>query len=102
MSKKLIGGSKLYHLAEIHNADSVGEVLNDREVMRDKENGKTELFAKLVEKVDYLRLNRYVKSGQRFVSTFSIPPRRDGMTLCPIMATFIFSLPFTVLICPWR
>ena len=47
MSKELIGGGKLNHLTEVHNADSVGEILNYREVVRDEENGKTPLFFEL-------------------------------------------------------
>ena len=65
--EELIGVCKLYHLTEVHNADSIGEVLNYREVVRDKEDSQAKASTKIVKKVNNLRLDRNVERGYGLV-----------------------------------
>ncbi len=67
MRKQLVGRRKLHHLAEVHNADTVGKILDDGQVVRNKQYGKPQPVAQFVQQVDNLRLYRHVQSGNRLV-----------------------------------
>ena len=67
IGEQLIRGSQLHHLAEVHNADTVGEVLNDAQVMGDEQNRQTQLLTQVVQQVDDLRLNGNIQSGDGLV-----------------------------------
>ena len=66
--KELVRIRQLHHLAEVHNTDTVGEVLNDGQVVGDEQDGQTELLTQLVEQVDDLCLNGNVQCGNRLVA----------------------------------
>ena len=70
IEEKLIRRCKLNQLTEIHDADTVGEILYDRKVMRDEKNGKSQLASQIVKQVDDLRLDRNVKCGNRLVGDY--------------------------------
>src|SRR6516225_5673896 len=55
-------------LAEIHDRDAVADVLDDREIVRDKEVGEAELALQVAEEIDHLRLHRDVEGGDRLVA----------------------------------
>ena len=59
---------KLNHCAKVHNADSVADVFDDAEVVRNEQVCEILLFLKVLQQVDYLRLNRNVKSRNGFVA----------------------------------
>ncbi len=54
--------SHFYDVSKIHNRYFVGDVFYNRKVVGNKYVGHTLFSLKLLEKIDYLRLNRYVKS----------------------------------------
>ena len=60
--------TKLDHRAEVHNADLIRDKLNYGEVVRDEEVGEVHRLLQALQKVDDLRLDRYVKSGYRLVT----------------------------------
>ena len=78
MCKQLVAGGHFNQITEIHNADSVAEVFYDRQVVRDEQNGKSELFTQIVQQVDDLRLNGNVQSGNRFVCNDKFRLHDDG------------------------
>ena len=57
MLEKFVGIGKFDHVTKVHNCDSVREILDDRQVVRDKQYRKPQLFSLIVEKVNNLRLN---------------------------------------------
>ena len=56
------------HLAEIHHRDTVADMSDDAEIVRNEEIRQAELIAQILEQVDDLRLNRHIKSGNRLVA----------------------------------
>ena len=54
--------------SEVHDADVVRNVLNDRKIVRNEKVGEVVLFLKLFKKVYYLSLDRNVKSAYRLVA----------------------------------
>ena len=68
MCEDLVGIAQLNHVAQVHNADTVGDVLNDRQVVGDEQVGQVLLFLQILEQVDNLSLNGNVQSGNSFVT----------------------------------
>ena len=60
--------TELDHRAKVHNADLIRDKLNYGEVVRDEEVGEVHRLLQALQKVDDLRLDRYVKSGYRLVT----------------------------------
>ena len=58
---EVVRGSDLDDLAQVHDGDPVGDVTDDRKVVRDEEIGQPELTLELLHEVDDLCLNRYVE-----------------------------------------
>ena len=77
VSKKFIACRKFDDLSEIHYRDTVGKILYNGKVMSDKHYRKTEPRAKIVQKIYYLRLNRNVQSGNRFIRDDQIRIQND-------------------------
>ena len=48
---ELLGRRQLGHLAQVHHADAIGEVLDDREVVRDEQIGEAELPLQVLQEV---------------------------------------------------
>jgi len=59
---------QLDQLAQIHNADTVGNVTDNAQVMGDEEVSKAEVILQLGEQVEDLGLNGNVKGGNGFVA----------------------------------
>ena len=78
--EKLVRFPFFHHIAEIHYENAVGDVLYDRQVVRDKDVGQPQLVLQLFQKVDYLRLHRHVERGHRFVTDNEF--RIDGKRPC--------------------
>src|SRR5277367_847462 len=51
----------------IHHRDAIGHLANHRQIVGDKEIGKTAVALEIEQQVDYLRLNRYVERRYRLV-----------------------------------
>src|SRR4029077_11525141 len=62
---ELMTGCDFHDLAQVHDRDPVGDVLHDREIVRDEEVGEVELALQLLEQVDDLRLDGNVEGGDR-------------------------------------
>ncbi len=61
-------GRDLDDAAEVHHADAVGDVVHDREVVRDEEVREPELALQVAHQVQHLRLHRHVERGRRLVA----------------------------------
>ena len=57
LAEDLLGLGVLDHGAEVHDADRVGNMLDDGEVMGNEQIGDAEVLLELTEQVDYLRLD---------------------------------------------
>ena len=75
--KDILLVTELYHRAEVHDADLVGNELNDREVVRDEEIGEVHRLLKALQKVDNLRLDRNVESGNGLVTYYELRLYRE-------------------------
>ena len=53
--------------AEVHDGDSVGDVPDDRHVVRDQKQRQSELLAQLLEQVQHRRLHRHVEGRDGLV-----------------------------------
>src|SRR5579885_774252 len=58
---------KLHDLAEIHDRDAAADVLDHAQVVRDEQVGQVEPLLEVLQKVDDLRLDRYVERRNRLV-----------------------------------
>src|SRR5260370_30011421 len=54
-------------LAEIHNRNTLADVFDHAQVVRDEEIGQVQLLLQILEQVDYLRLDRNVERRDRLV-----------------------------------
>ena len=55
-------------LAQIHHCDAVGNMLDNREAVRNKEIGQAELRLQILKQIDHLCLNRNIKRRNRLVA----------------------------------
>ena len=69
---QLVAVGQLYHPTEVHYHYSVGYVFNYREVMRNEQICKIHLILQVLEHVDNLGLNRYVKSRYRLIADYEL------------------------------
>ena len=69
---------QLHDVTEVHHRDAVGDVPDDRQVVRDEDVGDAELVLDVLEQVDDLRLDRHVERGDRLVADDELGPQRDG------------------------
>ena len=68
MIKQLLRIAQLHHVAEIHNANTVGDVFDNRKIVSDKEISQIVLFLQILKQVDNLRLNGNVQSRNSLVA----------------------------------
>ena len=66
--KDFIGRRDLYQLAQVHDAHPAGDVLDRRHAVRNKQVGHAVLLLQILEQIEYLRLDRHVERGNRFVA----------------------------------
>ena len=57
----------LHDPAQVEHHDAIGHDLDDREVVADEHQGQAKLALQVLEEVNDLRLDRYVKRRDRFV-----------------------------------
>ena len=75
---ELVGRRDLDDRAEVHDRDPVGDVADDREVVRDEEVREVELLLQALEQVDDLRLDRHVECGHRLVGDHEVGVQGEG------------------------
>ena len=63
MAEEVTLGSHLTKTAEIHDADMIGNVMDNGKVVADEQIGQSEPPLKLFDQVENLRLNRHIKGG---------------------------------------
>ena len=68
MGDQLKAVGQLDQLAQIHNTDAVGDMLDNAQVMRDKEVGQPHLLLQILKHIDDLRLNRDIQRGDRLIA----------------------------------
>jgi hypothetical protein len=61
------GSTGLDHPPQVHHADLVGDVPDDREVVRDEQQSEPEVARQAAEQVRELRLRRGIEGGERLV-----------------------------------
>ncbi len=66
-SADVLSGPDLDQLAEVHHADRVGHVPDDRQIMRDEQVAQSVLPLQLAHQVEDLRLHRHVQCGHGLV-----------------------------------
>lgn len=57
----------LDNLAAAHNGDAIGKVADNAEIMRDQDYGHAEALLQRLQKVENLRLDRYIKRSRRLI-----------------------------------
>ncbi len=78
MGEDIVGLAVLHQVAQVHNAHRVRDMLDDGQVVGDKEIGQVTLFLQALEQVDDLRLNRNVQRGDRLVADDELRVQRQG------------------------
>ena len=63
--------------AQVHDGDPVRQVAHDGQVVRDEQQGQTQLFAELAEQIQDLRLHRYVECRYGFVRNEQVRVQRE-------------------------
>ena len=68
MAKNVVGLAVLHQIAQVHNADSVGDMLDDGQIVGDEKIRQVALFLQGFQQVDDLRLNGDVQRGDRLIA----------------------------------
>ncbi len=66
--KDLPARRHFHDLAEIHDRNAMGHVLDDREIVADEQQREAELALQILQQIDDLRLDRNVERGNRLVA----------------------------------
>ena len=77
LSKEILSGADLRNLAEVHHRDTVAEMADHSQVVRDEEVGKTEPLLDVFQKVRDLPLNRDVQRRDRLVTDDQVRVERE-------------------------
>ena len=82
MFKQFFCCRKLHHIPQIHNANTVTDIFDNAQVMRNKQICQVVLLFQIQKQVDDLRLDGNVQSGYRFVTynKLRIYCQRSGYT----------------------
>lgn len=65
---QLLAGGNLHNFAEVHDDDTVADMLDHRQVMGNEQVGNAQLRLQVLQQVDDLRLNRNVQCRDRLVA----------------------------------
>ena len=68
MIHQLVRVRNLHHVSQVHNRNTVGDMLYNQKVMRDEEIRDAQLILQILKHVQNLRLNRYVQSRYRLIA----------------------------------
>ena len=64
--------------SQIHNGNTIADMFDDAQVMRNKNIGQMIFFLKLIQQIQYLRLNRHIQCGNRFIADHQFRRQRQG------------------------
>ena len=76
LREQLLARRDLDELPEVHHGDSVAEVLDGREIVRDEQARELEVLLQVAQQVEYRRLHGNIQRGHRLVRDEQA--RRDG------------------------
>ena len=76
--KEGMAGGELTEVAQVHDHDTVAEVLDHAQVVGDEEVGQTLLVPELVQELEDLCLHRYVQGRDRLVQHHELGVQGDG------------------------
>src|SRR6266446_8474077 len=65
---KLAGGRGLDDATEIHHRNALADMLDDRQIMGNKEISKTEFLLQVLQQIDDLSLDRHIQCRYRFIA----------------------------------
>ena len=68
VGEQFLGGSLLHDLTEVHHGDAVGEVVDHRQVVGDKDVGQAMLLLQFLQQVQNLGLNGHVQGRNRLIA----------------------------------
>ena len=74
---ELLDRADLDDLAEVHDADAVGEVLDDRQVVADEQVGQVEVALQVEQQVEHLALDRHVERRHGLVRDDEVGAQRE-------------------------
>ena len=72
MRVHLCSRADLDKLAQVHDPDSVGQVLQDRQVVRDHDQGQVVALLQRADEVEDLGLNRHVESRNGLIGNYEL------------------------------
>ena len=78
LGKDRLGRSKLDDFAEIHDRDSMADMVHHVEIMGDEDEGKAEIALQGLEKIEDLRLDRDVEGRDRLIGDDQPRLHRQG------------------------
>ena len=78
MGNQLKAVRQLHQLAQVHNADAVGDMLDDAEVVGDKEIGKAHFPLQILEHIHHLGLDGNIQGGNRLIADDELRTHRQG------------------------
>ena len=76
--EQALGRRQLDHPPGAHHRDALGDVLHDREVVRDEQVGQPQRVLQILEQVEDLRLDRDVERRDRLVADQDLGLERQG------------------------
>ena len=79
---QLVAVGQLHHLAQIHHADAVRDVLDHGQVMGDEQIGQALFFLQVLKHIDHLRLNGHVQGGDGLVADNELGVYRQSAEMC--------------------
>lgn len=68
----------LNQFTEVHHGDSIADVLDDKEMMGDKEVREVELLPQFMEEIQYLRLHRDIQRRGGLIEDDELRVRGNG------------------------
>ena len=75
MLEDIISRSQLHHVAQVHDTNAVGNILDDRQVMGDEHIGEMLLLLQFQQEVNHLGLDGHVQSGNGLVTDHKFRPQ---------------------------
>src|SRR5436190_511979 len=75
---QLITICQLHNFSQVHYCDTISYMTNNAEVMGDEEVGQIELLLQALQQVEYLRTNRDIQRGNRFIGNYQFGVDREG------------------------
>ena len=78
LGEDLLLAGVLHHVAQVHHAHRVGDVLHHRQIMADEQVRQVELLLQVLQQVDDLGLYGHIQGGHRLVADDEVRVQGDG------------------------